>query len=217
MRVLVAGEHHLVRSGLKAVLDALESGVEVAECDSFPEALQLAAQGESFDLAIVDLHLPGMGKTVEAFLNRMPAAPVLVFSANYRRGDVLETLRAGAAGFFPMSLSRDGLMSAIRLVLAGERFVPAELLAEETGDPGGLVEAGAPYKAGNPLQQLSDREGQVLAMLLEGLPNKEIGQNLHIREVTVKLHLKNIYRKLGARNRAHAVRIAFDLGWRGGA
>lgn len=202
---------------MRVVLGEIDSAAALSECDSFTGALELAEQGEAFDLAIVDLHLPGMGNTVEAFLNRIPGTPLMVFSETYRRGDVLETLRAGAAGFFSMTLSRDGLISAIRLVLAGERFVPAELLAEETGDPGGLVEAGAPYKLGSPLQQLSERESQVLAMLLEGQPNKEIGQNLHIREVTVKLHLKNIYRKLGARNRAHAVRLAFDLGWRPGA
>ncbi len=119
----------------------------------------------------------------------------------------------GAAGFLPKSLAKSGLVNAIRLVLGGEKFIPSEILSEirlagerDSNDDDKINSEG-------PIGKLTERERQVLKELIIGLQNKEIARNLEIQEVTVKLHVKNIYKKLGASNRAHAVKISYDLGW----
>ena len=101
-------------------------------------------------------------------------------------------------------------MNAVRLVMAGEKYVPAELISGWDRDP---AHPGRPQRNGVTLQNLTDREHDVLAKLFEGLQNKEIARDLDIEEITVKLHLTSVYKKLGARNRVHAVTRALDLGW----
>ncbi len=105
------------------------------------------------------------------------------------------------------------MVNALRLVLAGERFIPAELFA--AGFPvGGGRDASNGNGTGVSINRLTAREAEVLEQLLDGLSNIEIGRALDIREVTVKLHLRSIYPKLGAKNRTQAAMIALDAGWR---
>ena len=214
MRVLIADDHELIQEGLKTVLQRLASEVTVVACGDFAGALESASKGELFDLAILDLHMPGMHGVmgVEAFCAHFSDPPLVVISGHYRRGEILETLRRGAAGFLPKSLKADVVVNALRLVLSGEKFLPAELLAEV--DP---VADTADARAGNgasaSLGLLTQREAEVLEQLLKGLSNKGIGRALGIREVTVKLHLRSIYRKLGAKNRTQAVKVALAAGW----
>jgi DNA-binding NarL/FixJ family response regulator len=105
----------------------------------------------------------------------------------------------------PKNLSSEAMLSAFRLVLAGEKFIPSDLYPNAIGS--------GKQDSDNPLQRLTEREREVLAKVLEGLTNKEIARDLNISEITVKLHARSIYRKLGARNRAQAVKIALDFGW----
>lgn len=213
MRTLIADDHGLVREGLKFVLDKLGPDVTVVECDDFPQAVEQAAEGGKVDLAILDLRMPGMNGTsgVENFCSLFPDTPLIVLSGRYRRQDVWEALRCGAAGFIPKNLGNEAVLNALRLVLAGEKFIPSDILS-----PGGGESLGAfgPLRAAEGKSQLhlTGRERQVLSELTKGLPNKKIAANLGIEEVTVKLHLRNIYRKLGATSRTHALKIALELG-----
>lgn len=209
MRILIADDHDLVRDGLKPILMKLGSEVSILECANFPDALEIADQHDDIDLVILDLRMPGMDGPhgVEAFRKRHVDTPVMVMSGYYRRRDVVESLRYGAAGFVPKTLGSEAMLSAFRLVMSGEKFIPSDLLPGDGSDP-------AEMQAGEEtLARLTDRERDVLGKLLEGLPNKAIARALGIQEVTVKLHLRNVFRKLGATNRAHAVKIAIGLGW----
>jgi two-component system, NarL family, nitrate/nitrite response regulator NarL len=215
MRILIADDHPLVIDGLKIAIQQFAPDAQILECGDYSEAEQRATQEDDIDLAILDLQMPGMDgvRGVQKFVNNHPDTPALIVSGNYTVSDVSEVLTHGAAGFLPKSLAKTGLVNAIKLVLGGEKFIPADILVKlnspnEAG-PGGDAESG-----GNELQKiLTGREAQVLGELIDGLQNKEIARILDIQEVTVKLHVKNIYKKIGASNRAHAVKIAYDKGW----
>ena len=214
MRILIADDHEVVLEGLKVLLQRLGSEVTVVACGDLAGALEVAAKGDQFDLVILDLHMPGMHGVigVEGFRAHFPGPPLVVISGHYGREEVLKALRLGAAGFLPKSLKAEPMVNALRLVLSGERFIPAELLT--SGDPAAdATDVYAGNGAGGSLGLLTWREAEVLEQLLKGLSNIEIGLALHIREITVKLHLRSIYRKLGIKNRTQAVMVALDAGW----
>jgi len=209
MRVLIADDHDLVRDGLKPILGKLASDVTVFECANLYDAVKIAEQERELDLIVLDLRMPGMNGTegVEVFRRKCPNLPVLIMSGYYRRQDVVDSLQRGAVGFMPKTLGSEAMLNALRLIMSGEKFIPSDLLPDANGESADTAEGGGALKL------LTERERDVLGKLVEGLPNKAIARELHIQEVTVKLHLRNIYRKLGATNRAHAVKIAFGMGW----
>jgi DNA-binding NarL/FixJ family response regulator len=213
MHILIAEDHDLILEGLKVVLRRLDADVAVRACGTFADALEAAKQ-DDFDLVLLDRDLPGMNGVagVEVFRAYFPAPRIVVLADQVRRPDVLEAIRHGAAGFLPKSLGTEALLSAVRLVLSGERYVPAELLSAEVLPRSGRESPGGAED--DPFQRLSGREADVLERLLDGLTNKEIGRALDVQEITVKLHLRSVYRKLGVKNRAQAVGRTLSSGWR---
>ncbi len=213
MRILIAEDHELILEGLKVVLRRLGADTTIRACRAFADALA-AAKEDDFDLVLLDRDLPGMNGIagVEVFRAYFPAPRVVVLADQVRRHEVLEAIRYGAMGFVPRTLGVEALLSALGLVLSGERFVPADLLSAEVL-PGPGHELPDAARDGS-FRALSGREADVLERLLDGLTNKEIGRALDIQEVTVKLHLRSVYRKLGVKNRAQAVGRTLKFGWR---
>ncbi|MCG8545401.1 MAG: response regulator transcription factor [Alphaproteobacteria bacterium] len=209
MRVLIADDHALVRAGLSLVLKGLDPDVVIDQCGNAADALSLAAHSDDFDLAIFDLMMPGMNgmEGLEAFQAQSPDVPVLVLTGFTRHKDALAAFDMGVAGYASKGLETESMANAIRLVLSGDRYFPANLLVGSC-----CCEEAAAHTA---LLRLSERENEILTHLMDGSTNKEIGRHLDIEEVTVKLHLSNIYRKLGVTNRTQAVRFALDHGWQG--
>lgn len=214
MKFLVADDHDLVLEGLRVILARLGPDIDIMTCSNFADALEAAAVGDAFDLVVLDLDMPGMNGAVgiEVFRSYFPQPALVALSEQPRREVAVAALRYGAAGFVPKSLKAEAMLHAFQLVLAGERFVPASLMSDGLAESGGLV-AKDGGEADSALQRLTGREGDVLKQLLDGLTNKEIGRHLDVREVTVKLHLRSVYRKLGVKNRAQAVKMAFVAGW----
>lgn len=212
MRILIAEHTELFLEGLKVVLQRLDGRVSVTACDTFANALE-AAKSTEFDLVLLDRGLPDMDGIagVEVFRAYFPAPHLVVLADEVRRTEVQEALRQGANGFLPKGLSAEALLNAIRLILSGENYVPAGLLSAERLSGSGPGPAGAAAEA---FETLTERESDVLEQLLEGLTNKEIGRALGVQEVTVKLHLRGVYRKIGVRNRAQAVARTLAAGWR---
>lgn len=139
---------------------------------------------------------------------------VVLLSGAYRSEDVRNGIEAGAHGFIPKTLRGQALANAIQLVLAGEKYLPSSILNDfnETGSyssDGEARSAGGFGREGD-FARLTPREREVLALLSEGRPNKDIARHLDLREITVKYHLKNIYRKLNVSNRAQAVKMALE-------
>ncbi len=213
LRILVAEDHDLILEGLKVVLRRLGADVTIRTCADFADALEAAKQ-DDFELVLLDRGLPGMNGVagVEVFRGYFPKPRIAVLADRVRRPEVLEAVRHGAAGFLPTTLGAEALLSAVRLVLSGERYIPAELLAAEVLPRSGREPPGGAED--DSFQRLTEREADVLERLLEGLTNKEIGRALAVQEITVKLHLRSVYRKLGVKNRAQAVARTLMSGWR---
>jgi two-component system, NarL family, nitrate/nitrite response regulator NarL len=222
MHILLADDHDLVRDGIKFLLSTLGEGVTFSEARSFPEAFEHASAIDGLGLIILDLYMPGMNGLagLAAMRKRRPDVPIVILSASVRKADALSAIDQGAAGYIPKTLGGTAMVRALQLVLAGETFLPSFILRDDDGSSAGggplYPDAGgcqSPYPADNPLKTLTKREREVLALLVRAHSNKEIAKRLDLQEITVKVHLKNVFRKLGALNRTEAVRIAMQLGW----
>ncbi|CAN1549585.1 CitB Response regulator containing a CheY-like receiver domain and an HTH DNA-binding domain [Paracoccaceae bacterium] len=136
-----------------------------------------------------------------AMRSARPGTPVAILSGSAPRSVAEQALAEGAAGFLPKTMSTRTLIAALRFMAAGEVYAPMAMMTER--DAPGATLAGA---------QLTPRETEVLRLLCRGLANKEIARDLDLQEVTVKLHVKTLYRKIDARNRTHAAMIAKEAG-----
>jgi DNA-binding NarL/FixJ family response regulator len=205
---VIADDHALVRELLERQLQELRESVDVLHAGTLQQVLDLARTGEPIDLVLLDLRMPGMNgfAGLQAVRQALPAVPVAILSGQVDPRTIREALQAGAAGYLPKTMRAAGMLNALRLILAGERYVPETALG-----PGGQA-AGASADADRS-GELSRREQEVVRQLLRGQTNKEIARQLGIEEVTVALHLRTIYRKLGVRNRTQAVRLLLERGW----
>ncbi|MEM6624139.1 MAG: response regulator transcription factor [Pseudomonadota bacterium] len=202
MKILIADDHDLVRETISAFLEQ-EADFEVVATESFPAAEALIKEQGPFDLILLDYEMPGMngldGLTRAIALN--DGMPVGILSGVATKATAEEALNRGAAGFLPKTMASKSLVNAVRFMQAGEQYAPIGFMTqyEETEI--------------HPMaQRLSKREMDVLSGLCRGLSNKEIARELDLQEVTIKLHVKTLCRKLEARNRTHAAMIAKDAG-----
>lgn len=214
MRILYADDHSLMREALKPHLLKLRDDVEVVEASDLEEAL---AAVKDIDLVLLDLQMPGMNgfEGFDRMKSARPGVPIVIISGFADHRTINAALERGAAGFVPKTASGKTLVRALEAVLDGERFIPPSLL-EETDAPSIFDQGGArPAMSGDrPLNKLTDREAEAMHLLIEGKTNKQIAIALGLQEITVKIHLRNCYKKIGATNRADAVRIAYEHGWR---
>jgi two-component system, NarL family, nitrate/nitrite response regulator NarL len=202
MRVLLADDQELVRDTIAAFL-RLEPGIEVDVAADLDSALVAAQRGQAHDVILLDYMMPGMNGLVGLAGMRAarPGTPVAILSGAASRAVAEQALAEGAAGFLPKTMSTRTLVAALRFMAAGEVYAPMSMLVEREKQSAHLGGA-----------QLTPRETEVLRFLCRGMANKEISRELDLQEVTVKLHVKTLYRKIGARNRTHAAMLAKEAG-----
>lgn len=201
-KILIADDHDLVRETLGAFIER-EGDFAVDLVESLGAALEKIAGEGPYDLVLLDYSMPGMDGLDGLARARAAAGdrPVALISGAASRAVAEEALAAGAAGFVPKTLGAASMVNAVRFMLSGEQYAPVKWMTAVEA-----VEA-------HPLEdRLSTREMQVLEGLCEGASNKEIARKLDLQEVTVKLHVKTLCRKLEARNRTHAAMIAKNAG-----
>ena len=215
MRILLADDHTLIRETLSAFLKILDPEVEVFQAPGLGEADAIAAREPGLDLIILDLMMPGMDGLagVRHMVEAYPDVPVVVLSGADGRDNVTNVMNMGARGFIPKTIGSKGLINALHWVLSGKTYVPSLALASGPDAPPAPAPAPGPDRATEaPVGKLTPRESQVLALVVEGHRNKKIAWELNLKEITVKVHLQKIFRKLGVSNRTQAATFALQRG-----
>jgi len=196
MKILLADDHDLVRDTLAAFLEN-EPDITVCTAANLTEAMKIVEDEGGFDLVILDYTMPGMEGLLglSHMIRANGAKPVAILSGTADRSVAEQAIKAGAVGFVPKTLAAKSIVSAIKFMASGEVFAPFGFMHKEEVD-------------GN--SAITKREREVLIGLTAGKSNKEIAIDLELQEVTIKLHVKTLCRKLGAKNRTQAAMIARD-------
>jgi DNA-binding NarL/FixJ family response regulator len=206
MNVLLIDDHALFRDALVLLFEHHLHEFRLLEAESIGQAVEVAREHGDIALVLLDLGLPdsqGMA-SLTALRAALPELTVVVLSADARRETIVAAIDAGAAGFVPKTARGTVLVDALRTVLDGGVYLPAEALAPaESGTPDAAV-----------IEALSPRQVQVLQLLLQGKSNKLICRALDLSESTVKTHLIAVFRRLEVNNRTQAVLAAARMGLR---
>jgi DNA-binding NarL/FixJ family response regulator len=205
-RIVIADDHPLVRGALSQALSGALGAeiVETADLDGLTRELDARPDP---DLVLLDLAMPGIrGLSGLLYLRAQhPAVPVAIVSANEDRGTIRSCIEAGALGFIPKTTPIETMRDAVRSVLQGEVWIPADVDLSAPADQ----EATHIVRR---LASLTPQQARVLMMLSEGLLNKQIAYELSVSEATVKAHVSAILTKLGVESRTQAVIAAGKIG-----
>jgi len=206
MRLVIADDHNLFREALCYYLRQSSLALEIIEASSLGEALDRVAATRP-DALLLDFVMPGMEgvQGVDVARQRHPDVPVVILSGNMTREQMTGALRRGAAGVISKDLTGKALVEALERILSGESVVAPPLWVEPLSPQVEREEGWKHFK-------LTQREVEVVRLLAGGMSNKMIAYALGIAEITARLHLRNAFRKMGASNRADAVRIAMRSG-----
>lgn len=204
MQLLIADDHDLVRETLAAFLKA-EGDFEVTLTEDLHGAMSvMAGSTDPFDLVLLDFGMPGMDglSGLARSLEANNGGRVAIMSGIAPKEVAQEAIDAGAMGFLPKTMGAKALVSAIRSMAMGDKYIPHDFL-------------GAPEPASaraRMAEVLTERELQILESLVRGLSNTEIAHELNLQEVTTRLHIKTLCRKIEAKNRTQAVILAQEAG-----
>jgi DNA-binding NarL/FixJ family response regulator len=206
IRVVIADDQALVRSGFRMIVDARDDLEVVGEAENGREAVARVHELEP-DVILLDIRMPELDgiEATKQIVASGSATRVLVLTTFDVDEYVHGAIRAGASGFLLKDVRPGELVDAIRIVAAGNALLaPASVtrLLDRFGGDGGAA----------PMETLTDREQEILRLLAGGLSNSEIAEALVLGETTVKTHVSNLFRKLGVRDRVQAVIAAYDAG-----
>jgi DNA-binding NarL/FixJ family response regulator len=217
MKILVVDDHVLIRDALRGVLKELKGEADVLEASDCRQAMALIAENaDDLVLILLDLHLPDRDgfSALSDVRERYPGISVVVLSGQHDRSSVIKALDLGALGFIPKSGQREVMLSALQLVFAGGIYIPPEILTHDAST--------TPPTSGTPVERppaspsdlgLTERQLDVLALMMQGKSNKAICRVLDLAEPTVKNHVTAILKALKVTNRTEAVIAVRELGW----
>jgi len=208
--VMLVEDHGFVRAAVRQAITTPEIEV-VADVSTAEEAIEPALAMRP-DIILVDIDLPGMSglQLVRELASRLPETKIIMLTVSTARRDLLEAVKAGAAGFLTKDLSPEALQRSIQGAREGDLPMPRRLAADVIAH---LVRStGAGVGNGSGLAPLTGRELEVLRMIADGLTDREAAEALQLSVRTVETHVSNLLHKLGARNRAEAARLYRELG-----
>lgn len=201
MKIAIADDHALVREGLSAVLVQTQNISDVYEAGTLDELTAVLDTQGDIGLVLLDLDMPGMCdvKTLEQLQEKYPMASFAILSGNEVASVAKRFLEAGAAGYIPKSANNDVLLCAIQLIASGDIYVPPFAMKNNKAKNGSSLD-------------LTDRQSDVLTLMVQGHSNKAIARDLDISESTVKTHSSAILKAFGVDNRMKAIHEAIRLG-----
>ncbi len=216
MKILIVDDHVLIRDAVQGVLKELAATATLMDAADGRQAMSLIESNPDLDLILLDIGLPDRdGLTMLAELRQhRPEIAVVVLSATNDRASVNRALDLGAMGFIPKNAQREVMLRALQLVMSGNIYIPPEALARDNMLPGSRAKpTGAdPSRPSQIGTELTDRQFDVLALMMKGKSNKVICRMLNLAEQTVKNHVTAILKALNATNRTEAVITASAMG-----
>ena len=226
MKILIADDHALFRDALKLYIEHADSNAEIFQAGDMHNTMSLMQEEGNMDIVLLDLRMPGMNglKGLTKLLKSYPETKVAIISGVASIPEVEKALKKGASGFFPKTISGKTMMSGIKKILNGETFIP---LDHNTEQPMPSFYTDRDQLAGLSDNQqegfdgpevdihLTPREKDVLKLLMKGASNQDIADALGLKIVTVKLHIGNLFKKFGVKNRTQVVLKAQNAGFFG--
>lgn len=201
VKILLVDDHILFRDGLKLVLQKIGDNVEISECGTCADAYQIVKESDGFDLILLDVDLPVISgiEGLQEFNRLDPSAPIVFLSGSDDYSLIKKAMEMGVMGYIPKTLSSDIMIQALRLILQGGRYVPDNILQGEGGPHHSEI-------------ILTSRQREILELISQGKPNKEIAKTLGIADNTVRVHISAIFRILKVNNRTEAAFTALQAG-----
>jgi DNA-binding NarL/FixJ family response regulator len=208
MKLLLVDDHPLIQDAFRYLVPQLGPDAKLLQATTAEAGLALSEQA---DLLLLDLSLPGLSglSALETFRERHPELPIVVLSSTEDPQVVLQALEAGAMGFIPKTSPTPVLLRALQLVASGGVYVPEQVLAYARTTTASPQSKRADTPAGSTREPkeigLTDRQAEVLALLVQGKPNKVICRELDLADGTVRTHIQDVFRILNVHNRTQAV------------
>ena len=205
MDILIADDHNLVISGLMGALENAFGNTSFSLAHDSAEVFRLLAHKHDYDIALVDLKMPGMDgfAFLRQLCNDYPELTVAVISGSDDAATIKKSIAMGVSGFIPKSVPEETLVNAVRLMLRGDVYLPTHVLVSE--ESGAVLEPQIPpIDLQNAYEVLTERQREILLLLGDGQSNKEIARHLDLSENTIKVHVSGILRALNLRNRTQA-------------
>ncbi|WP_026374994.1 response regulator transcription factor [Aestuariibacter salexigens] len=206
-KILIADDHPLFREALIAALPPVVGPVNMLEADSLDTLLAVIEKNRDIDLVLLDLQMPGCDHFygLIRLASDYPQLPVAVISANEDLTVIAQVMRFGARAFIPKSTRTVDIGAAINQVLAGNSWLPADIETKlDSVDDNAL-------NAAEKLRELTPKQFEVLKKLQHGLMNKQIADDMHVTEATIKAHISAIFKKLNVNSRTQAVLLVENL------
>ncbi|MEU8547260.1 response regulator transcription factor [Streptomyces roseoverticillatus] len=213
IRILLADDQPLVRSGLRVIMADHPDLEVVGEAASGSEAVRLAGELGP-DVVVMDIRMPGMdGIEATRLITAGPAPTRVLILTTFDEDDhVYGALRAGASGFVVKDMALDDILGAIRVVAVGDALIAPSVTRRLIADFVGRPAAAAPERSPRPVEGITEREREVLTLVGRGRSNTEIAEDLFITVATAKSHVSRLLTKLGARDRVQLVITAYETG-----
>jgi DNA-binding NarL/FixJ family response regulator len=212
VHVLIVDDHPFVRSGISTMLGQLSADIRISEAQRCEQAIDLGKQselsGRSIDLVFLDLNMPGHQhfSALIAFREALPSVPIVVISGQDDASTVMRALELGAKSFISKADHPENMREAFTALLRGEVWVPPSVSADSTCSPVATSD--------NSFGALTERQVQVLALLVQGLSNKLIARRLGIVEATVKIHVSAILKECAVATRTQVLLEVAKRKWR---
>lgn len=210
MKVLFADDHWMVRESLKRVMMRLDQGLDTLEAGTFQEALDILRRHSDIDVMLVDLIMPGFDQFggLRELRSQFPEIPIVVVSVHDDLEHVLRSISHGVVGYIPKTATPQEIERALERVLAGEVSFPRDILQRTQGTESGAEEAVTPSPSD---AALTKRENEILRLLGRGRSISKIAEAFSLSPNTVRVHVGNLTKKLGLKDRASLIHYAVGI------